>query len=403
MGKSTIPSKPIGRPKKYSKYVELRKSLSPGKPKRPKYVDGIGWYLGTRGEKVFLKIRLRHGGTYNGKTHPKGSSLEIPLGEASSWAYEQLEDEFRRLQGLADRDEPLEATAAPIFSEWAGEWLKRAEARLRSFQTIRAHVNLSFNPMFGSIELGSITTLAVNFWIKKRLTEAKPATVKRELSTLTTILNDAIKSGLLEKNPCANSDKIKGVVGRQRFLSSEEMVILLVKAEKAAEWLPDFILWCIHSGMRRGEVLGIKWSDVRKIDNERTIITLEKTKSDQPRQVICTQTMKEVLGRQRGRIQYRADSAVFSISKMKLRRRWEEARRLANLSDVTIHDLRRTHSTYAASAGVDLKTLAARIGHTDLTMLEKHYAALVGSAAAEAAKTIQRTFDELTAEGASSK
>jgi integrase len=46
---------------------------------------------------------------------------------------------------------------------------------------------------------------------------------------------------------------------------------------------------------------------------------------------------------------------------------------------VTIHDLRRTHSTRAAISGVDLRTLAARIGHSDLTMLQKHYAAVVGS------------------------
>ena len=82
---------------------------------------------------------------------------------------------------------------------------------------------------------------------------------------------------------------------------------------------------------------------------------------------------------------------------MTLRRKWEKARKLAGIEDVTMHDLRRTHSTYAAAAGVDLRTLAARIGHTDLTMLQKHYAALVGSADAEAANTIGRVLDAMTA------
>ena len=60
------------------------------------------------------------------------------------------------------------------------------------------------------------------------------------------------------------------------------------------------------------------------------------------------------------------------------------------------HDLRRTNATQAAASGVDLRTLAARIGHTDLAMLERHYAMVVGSAEHEAAEKIQKTFDRLT-------
>ena len=77
---------------------------------------------------------------------------------------------------------------------------------------------------------------------------------------------------------------------------------------------------------------------------------------------------------------------------MTLRRKWEAARRQAGLEDVTIHDLRRTHSTQAAVAGVDLRTLAGRLGHANLAMLEKHYAALVGSASEEAADKIEKAF-----------
>jgi len=86
------------------------------------------------------------------------------------------------------------------------------------------------------------------------------------------------------------------------------------------------------------------------------------------------------------------DDRVFPVSKMTLRRRWEAARAAAGLSDVTVHDIRRTHATQAAVAGVDLRTLAGRIGHSDLSMLEKHYAALVGSAADEAAIKIEEVF-----------
>ena len=86
---------------------------------------------------------------------------------------------------------------------------------------------------------------------------------------------------------------------------------------------------------------------------------------------------------------------MFPVTQMTLRRKWSKARKAAGLEDVTMHDLRRTHSTYAASAGVDLRTLAGRIGHTDLTMLHKHYAAIIGTAAVEAADTIQGVFERM--------
>ena len=70
----------------------------------------------------------------------------------------------------------------------------------------------------------------------------------------------------------------------------------------------------------------------------------------------------------------------------------KKARKAAKLEDVTIHDLRRTHSTQAVVAGVDLRTLAGRLGHANLSMLEKHYAVLVGSASEEAAEKIEEAF-----------
>ena len=65
-------------------------------------------------------------------------------------------------------------------------------------------------------------------------------------------------------------------------------------------------------------------------------------------------------------------------------------------SEPVVH--RQTHLPHAAAAGVDLRTLAGRIGHNDLTMLQKHYAALVGSTAMEAADKIEKAFSRVTSE-----
>ncbi len=139
----------------------------------------------------------------------------------------------------------------------------------------------------------------------------------------------------------------------------------------------------------------LRWQNIRPMDNGRVVVLIPTSKTNEPRMISCTRTMIEVLERQRSR-KIEGDERVFPISAMILRRNWEQARQLADLSDVTMHDLRRTHGTHAAAAGVDLRTLADRIGHTDLTMLQKHYAAVVGDRAVEAAETFQKAFDRMT-------
>jgi integrase len=384
-------SKPRGRKKKYSEYEELVQSLPKVMTKRPKYVNGIGVFNGARGSTAWIKIGLPHGGVWKGKTYKSGQQLEIKVGSLDSWSWEQLEEQRKELQGRADRGEPLEDAPDWTFSSWAADWLERAKPRVQDYGSCEIHVRVHLNPTFGRMALNQIARVDINRWQSKQLQTHAPATVKRQLSTFKAIINDAVHSGLIERTPLVKLDEIKGIEGRQRFLTDEELVTLLAKAEDIAEWLPDFILWQVHSGMRKGETMQLEWSEVLELKDDRVLIQINKTKSGKGRTVVATKTMKAILQRQKDR-SIDGDNSVFPVSKMTLRRRWEAARDVAGLSDVTIHDIRRTHATQAAVAGVGLRTLAGRLGHRDLSMLEKHYAALVDSAADEAAVKIEDVF-----------
>ena len=382
-----------GRPRKHSEFEALLVSLPKPMTKRPKYVKGIGIFRGARGDTAWIKIRLRQPTDYKGKRHAAGDSLEIKVGNLESWSWDQLLRQHAELQGKADRGEPLEDAKQVLFSGFAEGWLERAKVRLRGYETDQIQVNRHLMPFFGSFALDLIATKDINLWIAHRLKTAAPSSVKRGLGTLSSMLGDAKRSGYIETNPCIDANTIRGIVGRQRFLSMEELVGLLAAAETTAEWLPDFITWGVHSGMRKSEILNLVWTEVQDLPDGRKIASVTTSKADQPRMIICTQTMTEVLERQKGRMQ-QGKKAVFPVSRMTLRRKWEKARKLVDLEDVTMHDLRRTHSTHAAAAGVDLRTLAGRIGHADLTMLQKHYAAIVGTAAVEAADTIEEIFSQ---------
>ncbi|MBT5840882.1 MAG: site-specific integrase [Rhodospirillaceae bacterium] len=382
---------PRGRKRKFSEYEELLQSLPKGMRKRPKYVNGIGVFRGSKAETAWVKLSLPHGATYKGKNYAAGSPLEMKLGNLSSWSWQQLEDKHRELQGKADRGEPLEDQKQILFKDWAEDWLSRSKSRVKGYGILLGHIKNHLAPTFGNKSLGDISVADISRWQSKQLETLKPGTVKRQLNTLKACLNDAIKSEHLEKNPCSGADKIRGINRRQKFLDMEEMLKLLAAAEKSAPWFADLLIWYLHSGMRKSEALGVKWSDIKTLPNGSVIVELNKTKSGEGRQVVCTKSMKEIIERQS--VQRKdGDDRLFPHAPITVRRKWTKVREEAGLSDVVMHDLRRTHATHAVTAGVDMRTLMGRMGHTDLDMLQKHYAILQGSAAEEAANLIEASL-----------
>jgi integrase len=203
------------------------------------------------------------------------------------------------------------------FGQVAEDWLARAEKRARAFETERIAVRKHLIPSFGKPGLKQLSTSDVNRWIAERRGVAKASTVQRQFNTLRAIFNDAVRSGLIEKAPTQHADAIRGAVARQRFLTIEELVALLAVAHLEVEWLMDFVLWAVHSGMRKGEIQALKWSDVRELGAERVVINVRHTKSGKPRMVFATKTMREVLERQKGR-KIDGDERVFQVSKMTL-------------------------------------------------------------------------------------
>lgn len=160
-----IAKRPKGRPRKYSEYEQIL-SEHPAKSmvKRPVYVNNIGIFRGKTGDTVFLKIFLRHGGIYKGKSYPKNHCLEVPVGKLSSWDWQRLEAERDRLQGKADRSEPLEDKQPLTFKEYADGWLRIAKTRQKSYLTTKYAIENNFVPVFGHKDITDITVRDINEW-----------------------------------------------------------------------------------------------------------------------------------------------------------------------------------------------------------------------------------------------
>ena len=408
--------RPVGRPRRYAKFEEFEASLAKLMTKRPAYCDGVGIFKGATGATVWAKVRLRRGGVYKGRSIPPGGSIEHKLGKKASWDWPQLIAERDRLQGLADRGQPLEAVEVDTFADYAAAWLGRKKATLKGYGVASGHVASALNPAFGKKALDVISAADVSAWIGKQSAKLKPATVQRQLATFNAIVNDAVRNGIIDRNPSARADRIKGIEARERIVTEDEWQCILktadrIEAEQEAEkerkpqrirgWLRHYIVWAFESGMRRAEILNLSWDRVRKVGRE-TAVEVVNTKTGKPRYVACTTEMASILIALGKLDRVEGDNRLFPVSLTTLKRSLTALWRATGLQDVRLHDLRRTHATILIHSNVDPRTVAGRLGHSGTAMLAKHYAAYGGDM--EAARTfstrLARTENGQKAEGA---
>jgi integrase len=368
--------------------------------KRPVYCDGIGLFRGSRGITVWIKVRLPHGGVYNGRTVPVGGSIEHKAGNKASWSWQQLESERERLQGHADRGEPLETADVETFATYAADWLARKRSTLKGYGTVKGHIHTALMATFGKKALNAITVADVNRWIGKQRTTLAPGTVQRQLATFNAILNDAVRSGVIERNPSSRADKIRGVEARQRFVTGQEWETILATCERIEQqqevkkeitpqqkrgWLRHYVSWAYNSGMRRSEILALTWDNVREVDADHTVVEVLNSKNGKSRYVSCTGEMNAILAALRNLPREEGDNRLFPLSLTTLKRSLTALWKATGLPDVRLHDLRRSHATILVSKGFDVRTVAGRLGHTGTAMLAKHYAVDRGDKEAAAA------------------
>jgi integrase len=165
-------------------------------------------------------------------------------------------------------------------------------------------------------------------------------------------------------------------VKRSRFLQRDELPVFFAELKKEKnDDLRDFVQLGIYTGARRSDILSMKWEDVYL---DRRIETCEwrvpEPKNETPYVVILTVEAVAIL-LQRKKRQQRDSPWVFpSYSKsghvMDLKKAWAAFLKRTGLSDLRIHDLRRTHGSWQASGGSSLPIIGKSLGHRSLVATE---------------------------------
>lgn len=200
-----------------------------------------------------------------------------------------------------------------------------------------------------------------------------PYTANRVLSLIKHMYVIAAKYGYVKghENPAAGIRKFPEK-SRDRFLQSDELKRFFYALDvEDNEVFKNYVLISLFSGQRRGNILGLRWS---QIDLNNGFMYLPDTKNSEPMQVPITDQLRDLLEK----IKQNAKSDwVLPSGKSKSghledpKRPWQDLLARAGIENLRLHDLRRTMGSYQAITGASTNIIGKSLGHksTSATMV----------------------------------
>lgn len=260
-----------------------------------------------------------------------------------------------------------------LFAEFADQvFLPWSKANKRNYETDKWIVR-ELSEFFGKYEFTQISPILIEKFkreIGERKTKSgrlyKPQTVNHFLILLGRIFEMAIDAGLVAINPVRRVKKRTCDNRRTKFLSREEVAALIAACTGKRAYLANIIRMAVNTGMRRGEILGLKWADV---DLGTRTIYIRQSKTGKPRTIPINSELFEVLARVKATAE-KNESVFFNARTKKplrdIHESFKTACRLIGLNGVNFHDLRHTAPSWLAEAGVDAFTIANILGHASI-------------------------------------
>ena len=172
------------------------------------------------------------------------------------------------------------------------------------------------------------------------------------------------------------------------FFDVEEIQQLL---EASSVPFRPILITALHTGMRRGEILNLRWPDV---DLKNRMIVVQESKSGRKRMIPIDDTLYNTLYSLPSRFQkgYALPSPLNPENRrFDVLRQWRNVIKKTELENVRFHDLRHTFASHLVMAGVDLVTVKELLGHASLTMTMR-YAHLAPAHRTRAIKTLDSSY-----------
>lgn len=301
--------------------------------------------------------------------------------------------------------------------DYLREWLRNKKGNVSdsTYEQYLYFVKHYIVPNIGRIKLNALKTRHIkSFYSDLREKGALSAgSIYRLHVTLKAALYSAVDDGDIIKNPAVFKDAPKKPKKEMEYWDEQDAWKFLDSAKGERTYIAFYL--AIKTGMRQGEILGLKWED---IDLEKKTITIKRVlthdgskfgtpKNDSKRTFDISDTTIEQLKKHYTQIKiermknadiYEDNGLVIPTSigtpllPRNLSRIWYRLRKKARVKEIRFHDLRHTHVAISIKSGEQLHSIAHRIGHTSIQQLDETYGHLLPGIGETSAKKFEEHF-----------
>jgi len=253
------------------------------------------------------------------------------------------------------------------FKELAERYKEWAEIQ-KSWNKSKRYMVEVLEQRFGNIALRKLEPSIIGkFVVDIVKQDKKPATVNKYLVILKHMLRKAVEWNMVEDFILKRLSSIKQLRlnnRRLRYLTKEEIERFLSCCD---EKLYPIVFTALNTGMRKSEILGLKWSNV---DLKNGYIYIERSKNEESRVIPMNKRLLELFKRM---YEKRQGDYVFINPKTgdrykDIKSAFKTALKKAGIKNFHFHDLRHTFASHLVMAGVDLTTVKELLGHKDIKM-----------------------------------
>ena len=297
--------------------------------------------------------------------YPAASKSFINRKDAETWA-RHTETALDRATLPVDPQKVRSVTLGEMVERYAKEVTPRKRSAYAEMSRVRL---LRADPIF-KVTLARLTPNLIREYLERRMETVCGETARKDGKLIRQVLDMARRQwGIgLGANPAELVELPPPCKPRTRRLTEADLTRLATGLGRTRNrHLALAIELAVHTGMRRGELLGARWID---LDLERHVLLIPTTKTGQPRTIPLTPSALGTIEK------LRAGSAgsdrLLPITANALRLAWERLKQRAGIVDLRFHDLRHEAVSRFFEAGLSVPEVALISGHRDPRMLFRY-------------------------------
>lgn len=347
------------------------------------------------------RIRVSCGYAANGRQITRSMTWTPPAG----YNAKQIERELKRVayefESRVDGGGYENSTVK--VADFAHDWLAANNTRLSPKTLINYQYTIDILiSEIGHMRLADVKPGHIQRFINILEGRISAATVRSNLIPVCAMFSHAIRQGIISENPASSNRLILPKVKSKEtdIYTKDELAEMLTALDGASETLRTLVHLAINTGMRRGELAGLMWDDIDfntaiinirraaiSLPEEGTIYKEPKTSSS-VRRITIPEYVAEMLRQlhlhqtadrfEMGDLWKGDGKYVFTgplgrpLAPETITMRWVYFLSTNNLPHHKFHALRHTSASYLLNSGADIKTVAARLGHTQLATTQRY-------------------------------